>query len=277
MTVDVERPPRPTQVTVACWLQLAAVVLLVGMVGLAVAQAVYYNGEISRVAALVGDADPDEVSGERVANVMSTLFVGLPALVLALWLGLTARPLLRGSNVARILVFVAGGGQLLLVIVQTCGGFLLAPLLFSSVDDGDVMVDDGVSWEESEFIGTLYSSTEMFSGILFAGAVLVALTVLVGTIAVVLLLALPPANRYFVPKAPQTWQTWPPHPAIGPMPYYICPDPSAHLPAEPPSVPPAPAQPVTPAEPPATVTAEPAAAGATEPPAPAPAQDQPKE
>ncbi|MDG6103257.1 hypothetical protein Daura_17265 [Dactylosporangium aurantiacum] len=245
MTVDVARPPRPAQVTVAFWLQLAAVVLLLGLTGLAIAHAVHYDREISRVAALVGSADPDEVRDERTGNVVATLFVGVPALVLAAWLSATARPVLRGSNVARVFVFVAGGGQLLLTLCQFCGGFLLLPLAFAVPDGGDdVVVDDGVSWEEhSDFLDTLYADPDLFSEIFFGGALLVALTVLVLTLAVVLLVALPPAHRYFVPKAPQPW---PPHPALGPMPYYICPDPSAHLPAAP-AHPEPPAHPVPPA------------------------------
>ncbi|WP_327003254.1 hypothetical protein OHA72_50640 [Dactylosporangium sp. NBC_01737] len=260
MTVDVVRPPRPAQVTVAFWLQLAAVALLVAILGVAVAHAVYYDGEISRVAALVGGVDPGEVRDERASNIMATLFIGVPALVLAVWFGVTARPVLRGSNLARIFVFVAGGGQLLLATGQTCGGFLLAPLAFSAMDAGaDDVMDDGVSWENSEFTDTLYSSTEVFSGVLFLGALLVAVLVLAITVAVVLLLALPPAHHYFTPRAPKPPAVWPPHPALGPMPYYICPDPSAHLPAAPP----------------ATVTAGPPAAA--QPAAPAQAPDQPQE
>ncbi|MEV0128641.1 hypothetical protein AB0H83_09250 [Dactylosporangium sp. NPDC050688] len=261
MTVDVNRPPRPAQVTVACWLQVAAVALLLGLAGLAVAHAVHYDAEISRVAAMVGNADPDEVRDERAGNVAATLFVGVPALLLAVWLGVTARPVLRGSNIARIFVFVAGGGQLLLALCQLCGGFLLLPLAFAVMDTGDdVVVDDGVSWEqESDFLDALYTDPDVFSEVFFGSTVLTALAVLVITLAVVLLLALPPAHRYFVPKppqAPQAWQAWPawpPHPAIGPMPYYICPDPSAHFPAvpAPPPPPPATAEPPT-ATPPTT-------------------------
>lgn len=219
----------------ACWLQVAAVALLLGLAGLAVAHAVHYDAEISRVAAMVGNADPDEVRDERAGNVAATLFVGVPALLLAVWLGVTARPVLRGSNIARIFIFVAGGGQLLLALCQLCGGLLLLPLAFAAMDAGDdVVVDDGVSWEqESDFIDALYTDPDVFSEVFFGGTVLTALAVLVLTLAVVLLLALPPAHRYFVPKAPQARPARPPHPVIGPMPYYICPDPSAHFPAVP--------------------------------------------
>ncbi|MFB6392364.1 hypothetical protein [Polymorphospora lycopeni] len=69
MTADEVRPARPTQVAAAFWLLLATAVLLLGIVGMTVAHAVWFDGEISRVAALVPDADPDEVSGERFGNV----------------------------------------------------------------------------------------------------------------------------------------------------------------------------------------------------------------
>ncbi|MEV4510128.1 hypothetical protein AB0K00_14330 [Dactylosporangium sp. NPDC049525] len=260
MTEDVVRPPRPAQVNVAFWLQLAAVTLLLGVVGATIAQAVHYNAEVSRVAALVGGVDPGEVRDERASNIMLALFVGVPTVVLCLWLAVTAWPVRRGSNIARIFVFVAGGGQVLLAVAQVCGGFLLAPLAFTAMDSGDdVIVDDGVSWEgDSEFIDTLYSRTETVSGIYFVGVLLAALSVLAITLTVVLLLALPPAHRYFSPKPPQAW---PPHPALGPMPYYICPDPSAHLPAA------------------ATITAEPSTLAplSAPTPAPAPAPDQPQD
>jgi hypothetical protein len=72
---------------------------------------------------------------------------------------------------------------------------------------------------------------------------------------VVLLLALPPANRYFVPPAAAVPRAaalaWPAFPGR-PMPYVICPDPSAHFPRpEPPSAPPADPQAEQPADPPA--------------------------
>ncbi|MFC4039468.1 hypothetical protein ACFO1B_13640 [Dactylosporangium siamense] len=238
MTVDAARPPRPAQVTVAFWLQLAGAALLLGFVGVAIAHAVHFDGAIDRAAALVPDADPGEVSDERTSNVVGTLFVGVPALLLAGWLAVTARPVLRGSNIARIFVFVAGGGQLLLAATQACGGFLLLPLAFAFSGDEDVIVDDGVSWEESGFQDALYNSSGLFTEVFFLSGFAVALLVLTLSGAVVLLLALPPASRYFVPRAAAP--AWPAFPG-GPMPYVICPDPSAHFPKPlSPAVPPPP-------------------------------------
>lgn len=245
MTVDVVRPVRPAQVTVAFWLLLSAAVLLLGVVGVAVAHAFYYDDLISQAVAQVPTADPDEVDSERVGNLVGTLVVGVPPLLLAIWLALTARPVLRGSNIARIMVFVAAGGQVLLGMLQFCGGFVLASVLSSAFeDDGgldDGALDDG-SWENSDFYDTLYNSDEWFSDIFLFLVVAVALIVVLLTLTSVLLLAIPPAHRYFVPKAetspawrhtPAGWQM---RPADAPMAYFICPDPSAHyLPFTPPA------------------------------------------
>ncbi|MEV0561759.1 hypothetical protein [Dactylosporangium sp. NPDC050588] len=229
MTVDVQRPARPAQVTVAFWLQLAAAAVLLTVVGLVVAYAVHYDAEISRAAGMVPGVDPREVDTERTGNLFSALFVGVPTLVLALWLGITALPVLRGSNVARIFVFVAAAGQLLLITLQMCGGLLMLPLLATADWDSDVVVDDGASWdspESSQFQSTLWDRVEDFSDLAFLGGALGLFLVVTLSVAVVLLLALPPAHRYFVPRAaapvPPAWPAYP-------GPYFICPDPSAHV------------------------------------------------
>ena len=258
MTNHAERPARPTQVTVAFWLQLAAVALLLGLVGVAVAYAVYFDGEISRAARLVPDADPVEVRDERGGNIFMTLMIGVPALLLAIWLAATAVPVRRGSNAGRILVFVAAGGQLLFCASQSCGGFLFLPLFVTLAGDEVSGTDeapfDEVPWEESEFYKTLYSESDPFLDILFPIAGFGTFLLLTLATAVVLLLVLPPANRYFVPRAVPTPLAWAPstpgqpaghpaHPAGYPMPvsypvpvggpvpvsYPVCPDPAAHV------------------------------------------------
>ncbi|MFG2041581.1 hypothetical protein [Dactylosporangium sp. NPDC048998] len=254
MTVDAVRPARPAQVTVAFWLQLAAVALLLGIAGLVVAYAVHFDGEISRAVALVPDAAPDEVSSERFGNVFMALVLGVPTLLLAVWLAATAVPVLRGSNVARILVFVAGGGQLLVCMLQGCGGFLFAPLFFA-LDSGNVSGPNAsgtgeIPLEQSKFLETLYSRSDPFSEVSILAGGAGALAVLMLTCAVVLLLALPPAHRYFVPRTatpPAPGWPAPVHPSgyPWPVPYMICPDPSVHFP-------PAAASPEPTSEPPAT-------------------------
>ncbi|MFC4016735.1 hypothetical protein ACFOW4_02085 [Micromonospora sp. GCM10011542] len=214
------RPPRPTIVTVAFWLQLTAVLLLLALIGLVVAEAVHFDGQISRAARLVPDADPAEVRGERQSNVAMTLVLGVPALLLAGWLAVTARPVLRGGNTARILVFVAGGAQLLICLGQCCSGGFLVPLLFAAnVPDEEYAEGPAASedyWQESKFFDTLYSGTDPFDNLFYPAAGLTVFAVLTLTATLVLLLALPPANRYFVPRAetppvaPVPGAAWPP-------------------------------------------------------------------
>lgn len=264
MTADAVRPARPAQVTIAFWLQLAAAALLLGLVGLVVANAVHFDGQISRVAALVPDADPAEVGSERAGNVFGALFIGVPTLLLAVWLTATAVPVLRGSNVGRILVFVAGGGQLLLCLLQMCSGLAIASFLFPIADE-EVSGVDEVPWEESKFIETLYSRSDSFADVSFLAGSSGALVVFTLTGTVVLLLALPPAHGYFVPRtATPPAPVWPApvHYSGGypsPVPYVLCPDPSVHFP--PVAAPPNPAPPA--AVPPSVVPPEPTTAPPT--------------
>ncbi|MFG3698772.1 hypothetical protein ACGF5C_12765 [Micromonospora sp. NPDC047620] len=207
------RPPRPATVTIAFWLQLVAVLVLLGLVALVVTQAIQWDGQIDRAVRAVPDADPDEVRGERWSNVVGAVVLGLPALLLALWLAATALPVRRGGNVARILVFVAGGIQLVVCCGQSFAGVLAFPLLLGlglgfdePYAEGEYPADGSVDpeadfWAESKFVETLYSESDPFDAVLFPLAGLGVLTVLLLTLAVVLLLALPPAHRWFVPRA----------------------------------------------------------------------------
>ncbi|MCG5466904.1 hypothetical protein MED01_005949 [Micromonospora sp. MED01] len=248
------RPPRPITVTVAFWLQLAVVLVLLGLAALTVAEAVHFDGQIDRAVRLVPDADPDEVAGERQGNVAMTLVLGVPAVLLAVWLAATAVPVRRGVNVARVLVFVASGGQLLVCFAQCCSGGFLVPAL-TMPDIGDEPSPDWDEWETSTFFDTLYSGTDPWDDLFFPAAGLGVLTVLALSATVVLLLALPPANRWFVPPtenealpgpawvmpvpayaptgygyptAPLVPGFLPPNQPLPPG-YLICPDPAAHL------------------------------------------------
>ena len=254
------RPPRPRTVTIAFWLQLTIVAVLLGLVALLVVQAVDWNAQIDQAARAVPDADPDEVRGERVGNVVMSVLFGLPALLLAAWMAATALPVRRGGNTARILVFVAGGTELLICLAQGCSGMMFAPLIFATgfEEEGGTSVDpDDEYWQESRFIETLYDSPDPFDEVLFPLAGIGILTVLMLTAAVVLLLALPPAHRWFVPRTtaptppvpfaplpppgygyhlpvvPPGYGYYPPAvpPGYVPAPpaFQICPDPAAHL------------------------------------------------
>ncbi|MEU1590265.1 hypothetical protein [Micromonospora sp. NPDC005710] len=268
------RPPRPVTVTSAFWLQLAVVLVLVGLAALAVAEAVHFDGRIDTAVRLVPDADPDEVAGERQGNVAMALILGVPAVLLAIWLAVTAVLTRQGGNVARILVFVASGAQLLVCVAQCCSGGFIVPLLTMPEVSAEPPTEWDEEWETSTFFDTLYSGTDPWDDLSFPAAGLGVLTVLTLSVAVVLLLALPPANRWFVPRtanealpgpawamavptyaptgygyptAPFMPGFLPPNQPLPPG-YLICPDPAVHLIPGAPGTPPAPTGP--PAAPP---------------------------
>ncbi|WBB78202.1 hypothetical protein O7606_18415 [Micromonospora sp. WMMD882] len=232
------RPARPTTVTVAFWLQLATVGLLLAVAGLAVASAAQFDGQITRAAEIVSDADPAEVSGERFGNVLLAVTTGLPALFLAVWFAATARPTRRGGLAARTLVYVGAGLHLLFCVVGGCVGALTVP--FGIGADGDWTEDDNgdLVWQESEFAETLYGAddpTYQFLSLGSLGGILLAVAL---TVAVVLLLTLPPADRYFRPRAEQPagpaqppWHY--PAPPVG-LPWYAPPPGQPLLPGYPP-------------------------------------------
>ncbi|MEV4479973.1 hypothetical protein [Micromonospora coxensis] len=279
------RPPRPTPVTVAFWLQVAAVVVLLALIGFVVWQAFEWEARIDRVARAVPDADPAEVDSERFGNIVMTALVGLPALFLAGWLGGTAVGLRRGSNVARILVFVAGGFQLLLLFGQGCTGALAIPFFFAlgEPEEWDPELDGPYPPEESKFLQALYSDDGVLREDLVFGAGAGGWALVVAlTLAVVVLLALPAVQRWYVPSTAEVVgrPVGPPAPAPFMLPpgYMICPDPRAHgapPPAPPAVTPPAPIPTptaVTQAETPAAMQAEGSTSTQAEVPAPIPAE-----
>lgn len=244
------RPARPRAVTVAYWLQVATVAVLLLLICLVAVEAVWYDAQIDEALRRVPDADPTEVSGERTGNVIGTLFMGVPALLLAVWLAATALPLRRGSNVARIMVFVAAGGQLLLCFGQGCMGVVAIPFALALGDPEFDPADggpDGADWEQSKFLDALYDQGDPSLVTTVAGGVGVLLVLLL-TGAVVVLLLLPDSRRWFTgPVAPPAH--WPAYgygygyaypgqyatPALPPG-WMICPDPAVHF-AHPPAGP----------------------------------------
>ncbi|MFR9777955.1 hypothetical protein ACL02O_18115 [Micromonospora sp. MS34] len=257
------RADRPGAITVAYWLQLATVVVLLAVVCAAVIEAVRYNALIDDVLRQVPDADPTEVSEERSGNLFMALFIGVPALLLAGWLAATALPLRRRSNVARILVFVAAGVQLLLCLGQGCGGLMIPLAFFAGMGDpgydssGGDLPDDGGDWRPSEFLDTLYARGDSMQAVTAVVAGIGILLVLALTVAVVVLLLLPESRRWF--RGDSAMPAAGPWPAFGygygygpaqPQPgqpgwvalppgYLICPDPALHI-AHPPTYPTAP-------------------------------------
>ena len=154
------------------------VLVLLGLAALTVAQAVHFDGQIDRAVRLVPDADPDEVTGERQGNVAMAVIFGVPAVLLAVWLAVTAAPVRRGGNVARILVFVASGAQLLVCVAQCCSGGFLVPLLAMPEIAAEPPPDWDEEWETSTFLDTLYAGTDPWDDLFFPVAALGVLTVL---------------------------------------------------------------------------------------------------
>jgi hypothetical protein len=219
-------------VTVAAWLQLATVLVVLSEVVLNVAYAVHFDGAIDRAARLT-DAAPSEVSDERVGNLVGTLVTTVPGLLLAIWLAVCVLPVLRGRNAARILSVIPAG----LMLVGCAGLGILGSLFGLLLLSGPVLMDPSVSgpstdpgfpvdpqFVESDFIHLLYSDTDPVWDTVMVVTPLVSLLVTALTVAVAVLLLLPPANRFFGSRR-QVPAPWPvpgygyPVPAFGPPGY----------------------------------------------------------
>ena len=201
--------------TVAFALQVALVGTLLLMIATAVAGAIRYDGLIDRAARAVG-ASAGDVSFERSTNLSGALGTAIPALVLAVWLGVAAVWVRRGSNVGRILSLVGLGLPLLLGVLGCLfgglfGGVLLVGLLAAPPDDFLV---------EEEFTDTgefaLYEELERLDtggwSIAFevTGVTTAALALLLGVATAVLLLT-GPSDRFFRPwrRMPVPAPPWP--------------------------------------------------------------------
>ncbi|MEV0154195.1 hypothetical protein AB0H57_10705 [Micromonospora sp. NPDC050686] len=227
------RPPRPTAVTVAFWLQIALVALLLLLLGLLVWQAVDWNAHIDRVAGMVPDADPADVADERAGNVVMSLVLGVPLVLLAIAILITAIGVGLGSNAARIGAFVIAGIQALVVVGPVCGSGLLIPFAILAGDPEELSEPDGYADSGgSKFLDTLYRDDQpLASDVAAPAAAVVLLIAFALTVAVVVLLASSTARRWFVP-APAAGPGLAGHPGPAgfmlPPGYMICPDPRAH-------------------------------------------------
>ncbi len=187
MIANAQHSVRPARTTVVFWLLVAATFVLLGLAGFALAHAVQFDGEISRTVVRVNDVDPGEVRAERTGNVVATLLVCVPAMLLATWLAVTAVRVRRGSNPGRIPVFGAVGWPVLL-----CGLYFFCWLFFealyiliadsSGVDTG---VFGAVEYEMSRFRAVLNGTSEPFSDVFLASAF--------GNLVVVVLMTVVPA------------------------------------------------------------------------------------
>ena len=217
MPGSVPRPVRPSTVTVAFYLQLAVVLLLLIAIIVTIAEAIYYDSAIDRVAARTG-ADPAEVADERNGNVFGVVTVGLPCLLLAGWLAACAFPLRRGRNLARILTFVGSGLQLLACLGPIGCGLLFVPLMLSlpaapyDPETGEPLEPGFEYYGESEFLEQLYAETEPAMGLSFLVFPLLTTAVFALSVALVVLLLTSSSNRFFVPRPPVAPWPYPGHP-----------------------------------------------------------------
>ncbi|GAA1893839.1 hypothetical protein [Asanoa iriomotensis] len=200
------RPPRPTTVTVAFWLQLAAALLLFLMVGLTVAYAVYFDQLIDRAVELVPDVDPADVSSERTSNMVMAAVVGSVFLVGSLAFAATAWPLRRGSNAARIVTFIVSGLHFVACLLPCVGSMVIFPFFLTGPDIGYVD-PEAMPYEEARFFEVLYEQTTSTEEAFFAGLSLGGLLEMILVIAIVILIVVPPAHRFFAPRTPSP--NWP--------------------------------------------------------------------
>jgi hypothetical protein len=228
-------------VTVAFALQLAVVGTLLSMIGVAVADTIHYDGLIDQAIRITGP-DGSEAAFERAANLSGALITAVPALLMAVWLGIAAGWLRRGSNVARILTLVGLGAPLLFGLLSCLFGGLSGLLMFGmlSMPSDDVVPDDEgfagwdddegfARWDESTFYDELQGLDSGGWSIAFdvLGATFAATAVLLG-IATGILLLTSASSRYFRPQQSAPWPPYPPpyypaqfhgYPAPPPCPY----------------------------------------------------------
>ncbi|MBL7261733.1 hypothetical protein [Paractinoplanes lichenicola] len=287
-------PARPTVVTVAFWLQVALVATLVLVVAVSIADTVHYNGLIDEAVRTTSTPDMTSISWEREDNIAGLLFVAVPMFVLAVWLGVSAIFVRRGSNVGRVLTWVGVGAPALLMLLSCLLG-LLGVFAFAMIaipfEDPSVYEDDpDFTGDDFAFSDTVYNLDDggwslAYDIITAVGFVLILLL----AVAVVVLLATSPAARWFRRGEPERRPLRPAFPyATPPAPYYPAAGPYAPAPMYPPpttSYPypypypypaawaapspfPPPAAPFTPPTPPASPEPPPAVPGSVAPPEP---------
>jgi hypothetical protein len=224
------RPERPRTVTVAAALMATAAGILLMLIVLAVVYAVQFD-ELIDAAARATAADPEEVSSERESNLASVFAVGVPCLIMAVWLVATLVPILRGSNTGRILAFVGISTPVLCGLCCGAGGLVATSfLVFSLTDAGfdeswpeeDPQFDGPDGYTDSGFYDRLYGDgTPVWSEIVGMAGVLIIGALLLAAVA---LLLVPASNRYFRPRAGvpgfAMWHHSQPYPQPGyPQPY----------------------------------------------------------
>jgi hypothetical protein len=200
------RPPRPGTVRAAVFVQLGVAVLLVVAMLAVVVAAVQYNDLITQAARNIS-ADRDIVDEERFGSIFVAVVLGGACLAIALWFGSLTIGLWRGANVARVLTAVGAGVPLLCGLCQAGSGAFIGAMVFSLPQGPPVDESDSGFFEDPEFAGydEFYAELDRL-GADFNWATVLApvltMLILMAVFAMVLLLFMPSANRYFRPQGP---------------------------------------------------------------------------
>ncbi|MEV4350318.1 hypothetical protein AB0J83_38165 [Actinoplanes sp. NPDC049596] len=208
---------RPATVRIAFYFQIAVVGMLVLFVGATIARAIHYDGLISE-AALGTGADPGDVADERSTNISDTLFPAIPALILAVWLGITAFFVRRGNNTARILTLVGMGAPAVLFLFGCLLGgfglfFVFGALFTSGFDEDEPYADEPFPDDSTDFSGGSFPGDAFYdkladldsTGWSVAFQVIDFATLLLAlacAIVTAVLLLVGPSSRFFRPARP---------------------------------------------------------------------------
>ncbi len=196
-------PVRPATVRAAVVVQIGAAALLLAGAVVAAVAAVLQNAAITEAARTVA-ADPMIVEEERFGNAFTAVVPGGICVVLALWFGGLTIGLWRGANVARILTMVGAGVPVLCGLCQCAGGLAMGALLVGlpegpppSEFDPEIPAEPGLD-RYDVFYAELdrVSTTVVWMPVV---ASLLAFLIFAAILAVVILLVMPSAHRYFRP------------------------------------------------------------------------------
>ncbi|WP_089250922.1 hypothetical protein [Asanoa hainanensis] len=179
--------------TVAFWLQLTAVVLLLALAAVAVALAVEFDERITYVADVL-PSDPDEVRAERTVNVGTAAIVAGLLVAAAICLAATAWPIRRGSSRARTLVFVVAGMHLL-IGVESCASGMASGALVLALSGSES--PQAHFWTDSPFDEALYLESTTAHDILLASQIAGTIIATLAVFVVVVLVTVPAAQRHF--------------------------------------------------------------------------------
>jgi len=203
-----ERGPRPATVTIAAAFQATAVLMLLAAVAFAWLARAQYDGFADRAAELVR-VSPGELDSEHTANLVMAIVFTVLAGAGAIWFGVTLRPLLRGSNVARIVAAIGAFGVPgvgLVLTIGSCVSGLFFAMLFAaapfeedpyggSYDDGSIEDFPG----DSPFQNKLYELQDSAPFTWSTLLPIVGMLAMCALAVVAVLLVIPPTNRWFNP------------------------------------------------------------------------------